>query len=113
MDSATCCSFQLAKRLTLKSTTPQLSSYSKSITPVTYTFNLTTVSVNLVTSDALVIEWPPAFSSQIASVNNASVCTGVTLSVAVNPSNIRTPTCSVSLNKITLTNFLISNSATT
>ena len=109
MDSAACCSFQLSNRQTLSSVPPQLSSFSTSISPVTYTFNLTTVSVALLTSDALVIEWPPVYSSQISSSNSAAVCAGVSLNVAVNPGNIKPPSCSVSLNKIRLTNFLVGN----
>jgi len=109
MNYVSCCPFQLTNRQTLTSVTPQLSSYSRSLSAVTYTFNLTTAMVTLITTDALLIEWPPIYSSQISITNNATVCADVSLSGTNNPGNIQGPTCSLSLNKIKLTNFLISN----
>lgn len=69
MERSYCCSLQLANRQTLTSVTPQLSTNQRLITGVTYTFNLTTVQVNLIPSDFIIIEFPPEYSDQISSSN--------------------------------------------
>jgi hypothetical protein len=58
MDLGSCCGVQLTNRQTLTSSAVQLSSPARLQTPVTYTFSLTTVRVNLLTTDALLIEFP-------------------------------------------------------
>ena len=109
MDYSPCCSLQLVNRQTLTVATPQLSSNSRLLSSVTYTFSLTTVLINLLTTDSIVIEFPPEYGSQITSADSVAICTGVSISAVGNPGNIQAPGCSVQLNAIQLTNFLIAS----
>jgi hypothetical protein len=109
MDSSTCCAFALQNRLTLSATSPSLSSNARLISGVSYKINITTVVVNLITTDQIRIEFPVEFSQQISAANNNTFCNGVTITAINNPSNIKNRSCDTTLNSVLLSSFLKTN----
>ena len=109
MDNSTCCAIPLQNRVNLSATTPSLSTNSRLITNVTYQINITTVVVNLITTDQIRIEFPVEFSPQINAANNITICSGVTITAINNSSNINTRSCDTTLNSVLLYSFLKAN----
>jgi len=109
MDSSTCCAVPLQNRATLSATTPSLSSNSRLITGLSYQINITTVVVNLITTDRIRIEFPVEFSQQISAAKNNTICSGVTITAINNASNIKNKSCDTTSNSVLLSSFLNTN----
>lgn len=112
VESTHCCSNNLQNRDTLVLNSLALSNSDRLATGVTYTFNFTTSAVDLDTGDAIVLVFPPEYSSQITNANQAAICASVTLTSVTNAVNMVTPTCAVGLNRITLSSFLNADETT-
>jgi len=109
MKSNQCCGFKLQNRKTLILNSLTLSSSYRLVSSVTYTINIISSQVNLQTTDYIKIYFPPDYSSQITTANNATLCGKISITEANNPSNVKNPTCSILLNTIILTNFILTN----
>jgi hypothetical protein len=106
MDLTTCCSLQLANRQTLTINSIALSNSQHLQTAVDYTFTFTTSVVNLITTDAIQVLFPPEYSAFFTTANTATLCGAVTITSTNNPALLTTPTCAIYMNYLLLTSFL-------
>lgn len=109
MELSSCCSIRLPNRQTLLSAPVQLSSSQRLNAGVTYIFNLTTVLVDLQTTDYIVIDFPSEYSSQIITSSQAAICSGVSIAALNYPGNLQAASCSVTTSSLRLSNFLQSS----